>query len=79
MVYDLPDDHRRELCEAKVAAQLARALRYVQAVGAEVVVPSAGPPCFLDPDLFDFNVITRHPGQHRRDRRRPGDRRPSPS
>ena len=42
----------------KVEAQLARALRYVEAVGARVVVPSAGPPCFLDPELFDFNVIT---------------------
>jgi len=27
------------------------------APGARVVVPSAGPPCFLDPDLFDLNVI----------------------
>lgn len=58
MVYDMPVEHQRELCEAKVAAQLARALRYVQVVGARVVAPSAGPPCFLDPELFGFNVIT---------------------
>ena len=32
-------------------------MRYVEAVGARAVVPSAGPPCFLDPDLFHLNVI----------------------
>ena len=58
MVYDMPLEHKRELCHAKVAAQLARAVRYVQAVGARAVIPSAGPPCFLDPELFAFNVIT---------------------
>ncbi len=31
MVYDLPDDERRELAEAKVDAQFARAIRYVEA------------------------------------------------
>jgi UDP-MurNAc hydroxylase len=29
----------------------------VEAIDARVVVPSAGPPCFLDNDLFGFNVI----------------------
>ena len=42
---------------AKVDSQLARAMRYVEAVGARAVVPSAGPPCFLDPELFHLNVI----------------------
>ena len=32
-------------------------MRYVEAVGARAVVPSAGPPCFLDPELFHLNVI----------------------
>jgi UDP-MurNAc hydroxylase len=32
-------------------------MRYVEAVGARAVVPSAGPPCFLDPDLFHLNVV----------------------
>jgi UDP-MurNAc hydroxylase len=58
MVYDLPDDERRALAAAKVESQFARAIRYVEAVGARVVVPSAGPPCFLDPDLFGLNVVT---------------------
>ena len=58
MVYDLPDDERRELAAAKVESQFARAMRYVEAVGARVVVPSAGPPCFLDPELAGLNVVT---------------------
>jgi UDP-MurNAc hydroxylase len=57
MVYDLPDDVLRSLVDAKIDSQLARAMRYVESVGARAVVPSAGPPCFLDPDLFDLNVI----------------------
>jgi UDP-MurNAc hydroxylase len=58
MVYDEPDDLKRELAEAKVESQFARALKYIDALSARVVVPSAGPPCFLDPDLFGLNVIT---------------------
>ena len=58
MVYDLPDDQKRRLCEAKVEAQSTRAMRYVVEIGARAVVPSAGPPCFLDEDLWHLNVIT---------------------
>jgi UDP-MurNAc hydroxylase len=58
MVYDLPDDERRELAAAKVESQFVRAIRYVEAVGARTVVPSAGPPCFLDPELAGLNVVT---------------------
>ncbi|MFV0306848.1 MAG: Rieske 2Fe-2S domain-containing protein [Desertimonas sp.] len=57
MVYELPDDEMRRLVRAKVDSQLARAMRYVESVDARVVVPSAGPPAFLDPDLFHLNVI----------------------
>jgi UDP-MurNAc hydroxylase len=57
MVYELAADQMRRLVDAKVESQLARAMRYVEAVGATAVVPSAGPPCFLDPDLFHLNVI----------------------
>jgi UDP-MurNAc hydroxylase len=57
MVYDLPPGQLRPLVRAKVDSQLARAMRYVESVGARAVVPSAGPPCFLDPDLFGLNVI----------------------
>jgi len=58
MVYDLPADETLGLCRAKVAGQLSRALRYVEAVDARMVMPSAGPPAFLDPELFSLNMIT---------------------
>lgn len=57
MVYDLPADEMHRRCEAKREAQFHRAAAYVTAVGARVVVPSAGPPCFLDEDLFGLNMI----------------------
>lgn len=57
MVYDLPEDEKRALCEAKVEHQFARAMRYVEALDARAIVPSAGPPVFLDDDLFHLNVI----------------------
>lgn len=57
MVYEEPPERMRELVDLKVDSQFARAIRYVEAIGARYVVPSAGPPCFLDPDLFGFNVI----------------------
>jgi UDP-MurNAc hydroxylase len=57
MVYDEPDDVRRAQARAKVESQFARAEHYVAAVDAAVVVPSAGPPCFLDEQLFGFNMI----------------------
>jgi UDP-MurNAc hydroxylase len=58
MVYEMAPDAMRAACDAKIEAQFARALRYVEAVGARVVVPSAGPPCFLDSELTGFNMVT---------------------
>ncbi len=58
MVYDEPADVMGELIDAKVESQFTRALRYVETLNARAVVPSAGPPAFLDPDLFGLNVIT---------------------
>jgi len=57
MVYQESPARMRELVDAKVASQYQRALRYVESIDAGAVVPSAGPPAFLDPDLFQFNVI----------------------
>src|SRR5262249_264304 len=37
------------------------AIRYVQEIGATFVIPSAGPACFLDDDLFQFNDFDRDP------------------
>jgi UDP-MurNAc hydroxylase len=58
MVYQETAERMRELIDAKVDSQFARAMRYVETIGARAVVPSAGPPAFLDPELFQFNVIT---------------------
>ena len=52
MVYEMDAAAKKAACDAKVDAQFARAMRYVEKIGARAIVPSAGPPCFLDPDLF---------------------------
>lgn len=57
MVYDQPREELMALARSKVESQFARSIRYVDALGARVVVPSAGPPCFLDDDLFSINMI----------------------
>jgi UDP-MurNAc hydroxylase len=57
MVYDQPREELMALSASKVESQFARSIRYVDALGARVVVPSAGPPCFLDEDLFSVNMI----------------------
>jgi UDP-MurNAc hydroxylase len=58
MVYAHTPARMRELVDAKIASQSSRAMQYVNAIDARAVVPSAGPPCFLDPDLFHLNSIT---------------------
>ncbi|MEZ5249660.1 MAG: hypothetical protein R2713_10730 [Ilumatobacteraceae bacterium] len=57
MVYEETPETMRELVDLKVESQLTRAMRYVEAVGARATVPSAGPPAFLDPELFGLNRI----------------------
>ena len=57
MVYDMPADDMRRLVDAKVESQFTRAMRYVDIIDARAVVPSAGPPAFLDDELFHLNVI----------------------
>jgi UDP-MurNAc hydroxylase len=58
MVYEGDPVVKRTQTVAKVDAQFARAIHYVQAIDATVVAPSAGPPCFLDPELGSLNMIT---------------------
>ncbi len=55
MVYRFPAGMKHALGRRKRANQMARALNYVRHVDADFVVPSAGPPCFLDEELFAFN------------------------
>ena len=61
MVYQYPEKMMQALGRKKRENELARALRYAQQVGARFVVPSAGPPCFLDDDLFALNDFDRDP------------------
>jgi UDP-MurNAc hydroxylase len=58
MVYDMPADDMRRLVDAKVESQFTRAMKYVDIIDARAIVPSAGPPAFLDDSLFHLNVIT---------------------
>jgi UDP-MurNAc hydroxylase len=58
MVYDEPRELLVQQARTKVESQFARSMKYVSLVDARVVVPSAGPPCFLDEDLFSANMIT---------------------
>jgi UDP-MurNAc hydroxylase len=59
--YDLPETAKRSFGAAKRANGLDRAARYVAEVGARHVVPFAGPPCFLDEDLFGLNDLAKDP------------------
>ena len=61
MVYEYPDKAKEALGHKKRVAQLARAFRYIEMLDPAFVVPSAGPPCFLDPDLFEHNDLRDDP------------------
>ncbi len=61
MVYQFPEKMIQALGRKKRENEMARALRYIQQVGASFVIPSAGPPCFLDDPLFSFNDFDRDP------------------
>ncbi len=62
MVYDFPEKMKFALGRKKRTDGLARAYRYIEMLNPRFVVPSAGPPCFLDEDLFDLNDFNRDPG-----------------
>ena len=55
MVYDMPDRAKYAFGVQKRQRQMDRCRQYIAQVGATWVVPSAGPPCFLDPELRDLN------------------------
>ncbi len=61
LVYDLPERAKAAFGSTKRSNGLARALRYVAEINARYVVPSAGPPCFLDEELFEFNDLENSP------------------
>ena len=57
MVYELPKRAKQALGKAKRERQFDRTLRYIEEAGARFVFPTAGPPCFLDEELWGFNDI----------------------
>jgi UDP-MurNAc hydroxylase len=55
MVYDMPARAKEAFGIQKRQRQMDRCRQYIAQVGAEWVIPSAGPPCFLDPQLRNLN------------------------
>jgi UDP-MurNAc hydroxylase len=55
MVYDMPSRAKESFGIQKRQRQMDRARQYVAQVAATWVIPSAGPPCFLDPELRNLN------------------------
>lgn len=57
MVYELPGTAKTAFGKQKRERQFDRTRRYIEAIDADWVFPIAGPPCFLDDDLFAFNDL----------------------
>jgi UDP-MurNAc hydroxylase len=57
MVYELPQRAKQALGLSKRERQFDRTLRYIEECDARFVFPTAGPPCFLDEELWGFNDI----------------------
>jgi UDP-MurNAc hydroxylase len=61
MVYDFPGAEKRALGVRKRADEMERAVHYIRDVRAPHIFPVAGPPAFLDDDLFAFNDLDHDP------------------
>lgn len=61
IAYDFAPEERDRLAREKRVNQMARARQYIDWVKAPHVFPCAGPPAFLDGDLFALNDFTRDP------------------
>jgi UDP-MurNAc hydroxylase len=57
MAYDLPPETRRTLGREKRSRQFDRTIRYIDDLKARWVFPIAGPPCFLDDELWALNDL----------------------
>jgi UDP-MurNAc hydroxylase len=57
MVYELPHTAKTAFGKQKRDRQLDRTIRYIDDLKASWVFPIAGPPCFLDEELFGFNDL----------------------
>src|SRR5262249_34967880 len=61
IAYDFPPELKAQLARDKRVNQMARARQYIEWVDAAHVFPCAGPPAFLDDELFAFNDFDRDP------------------
>ena len=57
MVYDFPERMKETVGRRKRRNGMSRALKYMEQYQAGHVFPFAGPPCFLDDDLFALNDL----------------------
>ncbi|MGA8114861.1 MAG: Rieske 2Fe-2S domain-containing protein [Actinocatenispora sp.] len=57
MVYELPQAAKTAFGKQKRARQFDRTVRYIDDLAASWVFPIAGPPCFLDDELWQLNDI----------------------
>jgi UDP-MurNAc hydroxylase len=57
MVYELPQAARTAFGKQKRDRQFDRTWRYIDDLNASYVFPIAGPPCFLDDELWQYNDI----------------------
>ncbi len=55
MVYDIPKRSKSNFAAQKRQRGMDRARSYIEQVGATWIIPSAGPPMFLDDELFALN------------------------
>jgi UDP-MurNAc hydroxylase len=62
MVYELPDAAKRAFGKQKRDRQFDRTFRYIDDLRADWVFPIAGPPCFLDEELWHLNDIAGDEG-----------------
>jgi len=61
VAYSFPPEEMDRLGRLKRSNQMERALNYVRWADAAAVFPCAGPPAFLDPDLFHLNDLDGDP------------------
>ncbi|HEY8471360.1 MAG TPA: Rieske 2Fe-2S domain-containing protein [Natronosporangium sp.] len=62
MVYELPRHAKVAFGKQKRERQLDRTIRYIDDLKASWVFPIAGPPCFLDDELWEFNDLGHDEG-----------------
>ena len=64
--YQMPDGQYQNICKQKKDAKFRAIAEAIKEVHARIYLPSAGPPCFLDPSLLaiNFQAINAFPRAH---------------